>query len=233
MRWAPHRASYLLVVCMLASACTGSGGEARPPAGSSNAQSSSAAEASEAPTAQAACPASAEWCQVPLGEVPSAMRRPLQLPKVASGGVCPAQPSHEYDNGQFGGFAMGKPPLQPLIAINRPSDAPSIKKGFLHFRRSPDEPGWQQIKTLWFAWPRYRGPALIRGRQLDGANPILFGESPSLTDPYLEAGPTANGKNGFREWPGATWIRTPGCYAWQIDGMDFSYSIIFQAKVES
>jgi hypothetical protein len=161
------------------------------------------------------------------------MVRSHQLPKVASGGECPAGESHEYDNGQFGGFALGQPPLQPLIGINRPSDAPSTKKGILHFSRSPDEPGWHQIKTLWFAWPSYQGPALIRGRQLDGTNPILFGESPSLTDPYLTAEPTANGENGFREWPGATWIRAPGCYAWQIDGVDLSYVIVFEARIET
>ena len=159
------------------------------------------------------------------------MVRSLQLPKLASHGQCPPDESHEYDNGQFGGFALGQPPLQPLIAINRRSDAPSTKEGILHFRRSPDEPGWHQIKTLWFAWPSYQGPALIRGRQLDGTNPIQFGESPSLTDPYLAAGPTANGEKGFREWPGATWIRAPGCYAWQIDGVDFSYVIVFEAEV--
>jgi hypothetical protein len=38
---------------------------------------------------------------------------------------------------------------------------------------------------------------------------------------------------GQREWPGATWIRTPGCYACQIDGLHFSYVIVFEAKFES
>jgi hypothetical protein len=231
MRRAPHRC-WLLVVCMLTGACTGSQSGARPPPGSSIGSSAVPIEASHAPTLQETCPDS-DWCQIPLDQVPSPMVRALRLPKVASGSECPADESHEYDNGQFGGFALGQPPLQPLIGINKPSDEPSTKKGVLHFRRSPEEPGWHQIKTLWFAWPSYQGPALIRARQLDGANPILFGESPSLTDPYLAAGPTANGENGFREWPGATWIRTPGCYAWQIDGVDFSDVIVFEAKVES
>jgi hypothetical protein len=232
MRWAPRRRSFLLLINLLAMACTSSPSGARSPAGNTNSSTASPVEASHASTPEAICPGSAEWCQIPLDQVPSSLVRSLRFPELAPGGECPAEKSQEYDNGQFAGFALGRPPLQPLIAINSPSDAPSVKKGILRFRPSPEEPGWLQIKTLWFSRPSYQGPALIRGRQLDGANPILFGESPSLTDPFLTAGPTANGEHGFREWPGATWLRAPGCYVWQVDGVDFSYSIVFEATVE-
>jgi len=158
------------------------------------------------------------------------LRRPLQFPAITASGTCPAQQSHQYENSQFGGYAMGRAPLQPLIAIDHPRDASAIRRGVVRFGPSPDQPGWHRIKTLWFAWPSYQGPALIRGRQLNGSNPIRFGESPSLTDPYLSAGPTVNGDQGFREWPGATWIQARGCYGWQIDGLDFSYVIVFKAE---
>jgi hypothetical protein len=183
-------------------------------------------------TAIAACPNGAEWCEIELDTVPSPLVRSLELPDLTSGSRCPADSGHKYQNKQFGGFALGEPPLQPLIAINHPRDRAAVKGGILRFRPSPDESGWYEIKTLWFARPSYHGGALIRGRQLNGASPIRFGESPSLTDPYLSAGPTANGDKGFREWPGATWIRAPGCYAWQIDGLDFSEVIVFKAEFE-
>jgi hypothetical protein len=98
----------------------------------------------------------------------------------------------------------------------------------LRFDGGPD--GWHQLKTLWFGNPSYQGPVLIRGRQLDGSNPVVFGEEPALMDPQLPPGPTVNGERGFREWPGATWLRAPGCYAWQVDGMGFTNVIVFEAQ---
>jgi hypothetical protein len=68
---------------------------------------------------------------------------------------------------------------------------------------------------------------LIRGRQLDGPHTIVMS---SMVDPQLGPGDTINGfPAGWREWPGATYLRTPGCYAWQVDGTDFSTVIVFQA----
>jgi hypothetical protein len=31
--------------------------------------------------------------------------------------------------------------------------------------------------------------------------------------------------------PGGTWVVAPGCYGWQIDGLTFSYVVIFRAVV--
>jgi len=58
-----------------------------------------------------------------------------------------------------------------------------------------------------------------------------MGELPSLVDPQLPPGdiPNLNGADGWREWPGATWLRFPGCYAWQVDGDNFSTAIVFKA----
>jgi hypothetical protein len=223
----------LLVLSVLSNACTGARGEGQGSVAREDGSSSPLIAPSPTEAANAVCANSEEWCEVALDSVPSALGRPLKFPKVAQEGVCRANPGHEYENSQFGGYALGNAPLQPLIAINAPQDAAAVKRGVLRFRPSPSERGWHQIKTLWFAWPRYQGPALIRARQLDGTNPVRFGESPSLTDPYLSAGPTENGEDGFREWPGATWIRAPGCYAWQVDGLDFSYVIVFKAQFEN
>ena len=34
---------------------------------------------------------------------------------------------------------------------------------------------------------------------------------------------------GYRTQPGSTWVRSPGCYAWQVDGRGFSETIVVKA----
>ncbi|MGH3305584.1 MAG: hypothetical protein ACRDOK_28745 [Streptosporangiaceae bacterium] len=41
-------------------------------------------------------------------------------------------------------------------------------------------------------------------------------------------GPIENGIDGWRDAPGDTWIKAPGCYAWQVDGLRFSEVIVFR-----
>lgn len=135
-------------------------------------------------------------------------------------------------NSLFGGIALGNGPVLPLLGVARPRDAGPAKQGVLRFRSYSDYPGWFNLKTLWFSFPRYEGPVFIRGRQLDGSHPVGIGDAPSRADPEFPAGPTVNGGDGFREWPGGTWLRAPGCYAWQVDGLDFSYVIVFTAEFE-
>jgi hypothetical protein len=74
-------------------------------------------------------------------------------------------------------------------------------------------------------------PVLIRGRRIDKPGVVGFGGSqPALVDPQFAPGATPTGADGIREWPGATWIKAPGCYAWQIDGTTFSSVVVFRAR---
>jgi hypothetical protein len=167
------------------------------------------------------------WCQASRpGHIPTSLRRPLHLPHLGPSGRCPTSRGRRFSNSQFGGTALGPPPLQPLI-VGGP--AASVNQGVITFGPS-NHRGWYAVKTLWFARPNYQGPAFLRGRQLDGRHKIVFGEAPSLIDPQLPPGPTLNGMNGWREWPGGTWLRAAGCYAWQIDGLHFSHVVVFQAR---
>ena len=171
------------------------------------------------------------WCQIEPtpGGIPDALRRPLAFPRVPPGADCPVTSGHLVNNGQFGGLALGEGPVQPIAA-----GGGSLTEG-LRFRAyvlphaRPPYRGWYSMKTLWFARPEYRGPVFIRGRQLDGPHTVVLGEGPSLVDPQLGPGDTLNGIEGWREWPGGTSLRTPGCYAWQVDGTDFSHVIVFKA----
>ena len=76
-------------------------------------------------------------------------------------------------------------------------------------------------------------------RDIDGAGPLRFQAygPPSLARSRSElrwpAGwPTENRTpTGWRQLPGATVLRGPGCYAYQADGLSFSRVIVFQAAL--
>jgi hypothetical protein len=170
------------------------------------------------------CRLMSAWCEIQPtpGGIPEALRRPLVLPRVPPGAECPTTSGRLFENGQFAGLALGEGPVQPLVT-GGPAASPVLSF------RAVGSRGWYDTKTLWFAWPEYRGPVFIRGRQLDGLRTVVLGESPRLVDPQLGPGDTVNGMNGWREWPGGTYLRTPGCYGWQVDGTNFSHVIVFKA----
>jgi hypothetical protein len=96
-------------------------------------------------------------------------------------------------------------------------------------------PGWGGSKVLWVGGPTYTGPVLIRGVRLDADSPVAFqlgGGNPALTEMQFPPGPPASTTGGgWRNWPSATLLKTPGCYAWQIDGTNFSTIVVFKAEL--
>jgi hypothetical protein len=71
---------------------------------------------------------------------------------------------------------------------------------------------------------------LIRGRQLDGANEVRFGgEFLPLAEHRLPATPRQLAGR-FRFERTFSRVRTPGCYAYQIDGTTFSYLVVFKVR---
>jgi len=83
---------------------------------------------------------------------------------------------------------------------------------------------------MWSVDPRYVGPVLVRGRQLDGPNEIRFENgSPGFTDEQrLHPARELRLLGGYVH-PATTRVRALGCYAWQIDGIGFSRRIVFVA----
>jgi hypothetical protein len=154
------------------------------------------------------------WCQPPVsGRIPRALRRSLHLPKLRPGAICPTSLGRRIDNDQFAGIALGRGPVRPVIVASAASGG-DLAGGVIPFGRWMGS-SWHTVKTLWFSEPRYHGPVFIRGRQLRGSAKIAFGEGrPALFDPQLPPGPTLNGTNGWRQWPGGTyiepWAVTPG-----------------------
>jgi hypothetical protein len=89
---------------------------------------------------------------------------------------------------------------------------------------------WGVFKAMWAIDPRYVGPVLVRGRQLDGDEILRFEKGePGFSD-QTAANPAAELQEaGGYVHPAVTRVRTLGCYAYQVDGVGFSYSIVFHA----
>jgi hypothetical protein len=86
------------------------------------------------------------------------------------------------------------------------------------------------FKAMWAIDPRYVGPVLVRGRRLDGDDVLKFEKGePGFSD-YTRAHPTTElHESGGYVHPSVTRVQTLGCYAYQVDGIGFSYSIVFRA----
>ena len=107
------------------------------------------------------------------------------------------------------------------------------ERAVLRYRRFPGST-WGGQKVLWVAAPKYDGPVLIRGGRVDAAGGLGFnadGGGPPLAELQLPPGsaPTNTNRGGYREWPSYTRVTSPGCYAYQVDGTDFSYVVVFEA----
>jgi len=130
------------------------------------------------------------------------------------------------DTQGFAGIALGTGQVQPLIAAEG-----DRLHGVAHVDWESD--AWYYFKTLWFVLPSYAGPVLVRGARIDGPGRVAFGEGAVIGHLIIPPGPTINEyPDGYRTAPGGTYVQSPGCYAWQIDGVDFSYQIVFKAVRE-
>jgi hypothetical protein len=124
----------------------------------------------------------------------------------------------------FGGVALGQGPVRPI-----PAAAGDLSRGIVNLSTDTGTPGWLAFKTLWFSVPSYQGPFIVRAKRLDGSGPIAFGESPTLAPLVVPPGETVNSHAGYRTAPGGTWVKAPGCYGWQVDGLTFSDVIVVDA----
>jgi hypothetical protein len=109
------------------------------------------------------------------------------------------------------------------VFINNAGD---LRHGRAHLA-STDFPKWLALKTHFFSSPKYQGAFLVRTKRLDRSGPVAVGASPTeATSLQVPSGPAANGLAGWREFPYSTFVKSPGCYAWQVDGVSFSEVIV-------
>ena len=156
----------------------------------------------------------------------AALRRPLRIPRLDAGSRCPVAEAHSVSR-SFG-VALGPGPVFPVglgeTATLRFSYPVRPGQGWY-----PSE--WSGNKVRWIGAPTYRGPVLIRGRQLDGPNLVRF-ENGRLPPAELRLDPIAGrAPGGWRHRATSTRLRAAGCYAYQVDGTAFSRVIVFRAAV--
>jgi hypothetical protein len=147
------------------------------------------------------------------------LRRPLNIPTIAAGTPCPAS-EPRGSLGSYGASAFGPGPAYPTLYADG-------GRAVLQYTAWGGFEGWSGNKVLWTV-PSYRGPYIVRGRQLDGPGVLRFDQGPSWTNKLHGelrlVGPYADLN------PAATLLRGPGCYAYQVDGRGFSYTIVFEAR---
>ena len=156
-----------------------------------------------------------------------ALQRPLEIPRIAPGIACPVSSvARSVPWRRFGiGSGLGRGPAYPVLGgdtleLQPPATFQSLR--------------WGGQKVFWFVLPRYRGPVLIRGRQLDGPHRVRF-QSGDVPPAELRVAPGQSASwsgqpNGSRGVPSYTRLRAAGCYGYQIDGTSFSRVIVFRAS---
>jgi hypothetical protein len=91
--------------------------------------------------------------------------------------------------------------------------------------------GWLALKTHIIMTPAYQGSFLVRVKRLDRPGVIRVGATPTDTAPLLIlGGPVSVGAGGagWHDIPYFTFVRTPGCYGYQIDGLNFSITVVLR-----
>ncbi len=154
-----------------------------------------------------------------------ALRRPLRLPTLAAGAPCPRTGGRSTDPAL--GHAVGDGPVYATL--------PFIGATNLGKQR-PSNDGWYVTKVVWLVRPDYAGPVMIRGHQIDGSGEMRFAgnESAESARSVVElrlvgiAGMALDAP-GWNFWTSGIFVRTPGCYAYQVDGIDFSDVVVFEA----
>ena len=162
------------------------------------------------------------------------LAKPLHFPALLPDGTCPATVS----SGLLGQFEVaGAGPIRT-----------SSGRGTMQLPVGPQfagPDGWFAVKTLWIS-SGYDGPALIRGARLDAPGEVRFSynvvehdgrfagrqviDGSELRFPAGDTGVSGGGYGpDARYFPSHTHVEAPGCYAWQIDGPDFTDVIVFEA----
>ncbi len=152
--------------------------------------------------------------------------RPLQFPAVVSLAACPVSLGRQISP-DFG-LAAGSGPLYIAVV------AANGTVIYIPASRWGDTLGWGGMShTLWLFQGTFAGPALVRGRRLDASGSVRFNAPneplQSTVRIVVQAQPAAL----YQEY-GNWYIRlnAPGCYGLQIDWLQGTERIIFQAQLE-
>jgi hypothetical protein len=171
-----------------------------------------------------------------LATVVAAIKRPLRLPSLAPGESCPVSPTRRLPAGA--GFsapfsARGEPPF--YVATAAPVTVGPT-------RTTGDRSRWRDQKVIWVVDETYGGPLLVRGARIDREGPLRFlryigaygyaggagDDRPAPSLLYDWFGLNADPTGSLRSFPSGIFVRAPGCYAVQVDGVGFSERLVFR-----
>jgi hypothetical protein len=170
--------------------------------------------------------------------VAAAIQRPLHLPAMAADGSCPVSPHTTLP--AAAGFTG------PIKAIGH--GALYLAYGFesgVPVRPADGHPGdgWMEQKVIWVFDKSYAGPVLLRGGRIDRPGPLEFlsylgasdyqgdaGSGPRAGLLYVRGGLGAEPapELGTTSAPSGIYVKSPGCYAIQVDGEGFSQALVFR-----
>lgn len=156
--------------------------------------------------------------------------RPLELPSIEPDEECPAT-SGTATLDRIGPV-LGEGPIYPAflgaegvfsLGLDESGNEPTRFEGR----------DWWGKKTLWLSDDTYDGIALVRGGRIDQEADLLFwtvgGGFEAALRLTVEGWVRGGSPPGWREWNTGVFFIDPGCYAFQIDGEQFSHLIIVGA----
>jgi hypothetical protein len=180
--------------------------------------------------------------------------RPLRFPVVAAGSECPITPSRVWTGPGQAGAVLGDGPVYPVadyfaggdqrssvaggdqrssVAGGDQRNSPGGDRGpgmTLELRAEDREPDGSYTKKVRWIAEGYTGPVLIRAARVDAAGTasvkFLYWGRASDGGYYAELPRTSN------DLPATTKVSGPGCFAYQVDGSDFTTMIVFRAAPE-
>lgn len=147
------------------------------------------------------------------------LRRPLRLTQLPAGAACPRSPGGRP--APEVAIALGNGPAYPVLGMPEP---PPHTDGVADLRGDIYRDGWYLHKTLWAIDEAYGGRLLVRAARVDRPERVLLEGGPELTFADVF-------QPGWRYRPSTTYVRGPGCYAFQVDGTTFSRIVIFEARL--
>jgi hypothetical protein len=153
--------------------------------------------------------------------------RPLDVLDQDLGDICPAS-----SPGAINGAAV-------LATGEEPIHVQGIGPG-ISWRDGPVLDGRRYGSARWLSAPDYDGPVLLRGGRIGTGEPLAFlvdGQAPAeehwLTTATATPPDESSWGPDWRTWVAAVGISEPGCYAIQVDGVMFSFAIVFLAEVSA
>lgn len=153
--------------------------------------------------------------------------RPLRLPATGTSAACGEQRVARVGASE----SLGPGPVYPILA--GPTATIKIVELDPSVFAPPNGP-WYGAKIMWLVDPSYNDGVLIRVASVgDNGSQAAMRVQESLGDTvFIRPNSTAPDPiDGGARYSGYTAVTAPGCYVWQIDGANFSYSVLFRAKL--